>query len=190
MVAALSVGWGAIADHDFLSEGQLRWLGVLRDVVVPAWIIWTHRTYRGKVAFMPVTGEPRPTRAHRVRASDGWVEIEDSFCLVHCCNLPWISHDTQCAPGSAPADGRIALLLMRNATRRDLISMFLNSQSGDHVAHPAVELYWALDATIEPEPEPVGSIAIDGEAVGYPRLTRLTSWPSATSIVTAAHGVS
>jgi diacylglycerol kinase family enzyme len=184
VLSCLSVGWGAIADHDYLAEGQLRWAGALRELLVPLWIILRKSSYRGVVSFKPSPGEPLPTRAHQLRG-DGWVSLRDDFCLVHCCNLAWISHDAQCAPGARVDDGRIGVLIMRRATRLQLISMFLNAESGGHVRHEAVELYWASEVTLEPEPEPIGSIAVDGEAAGYPKCTHMSSWPSAASVVTA-----
>ena len=184
--AALSVGWGAIADHDRLAERSLRWMGLLRLLAVPAWIIAQRVRYSGRVCFKACAGEPPPTRAHTTRA-DGWTVLEASFALVHICNLPWIASDVLAAPGAATADGRFGVLLIRgDVSRLQLVRFFLASQSGAHLSHEACELYWATEATIEPAPHPVGCIAVDGELVScYPALTRITSLPGAVEVVCA-----
>ena len=51
-LAALSVAWGAIADHDAYAENGLRALPG-KSLLVPLWIIACHKTYRGRLSFVP-----------------------------------------------------------------------------------------------------------------------------------------
>lgn len=172
MVAALSVAWGAIADHDALTERDLRSMP-LKLILVPLWIIMRSNTYVGSVSFKPHARQSPPTRANTcVDPATGRVVIEDAFNLVHICNLPWIATDCYAAPGAAPNDGCFGILIMRGASRLDLLRMFIAAESGTHTSHAAVELYWATEATISPKDGACGrgNIAIDGELVAPSRV--------------------
>ena len=165
-VAALSVAWGAIADHDALTERELRRLpGKL--LIVPAWIILNARKYRGRVSFTPHKSQgPLPQdKPHTRDAASGRVHIDGEFNLVQVCNLPWIATDVCASPGARADGGCFGILIMRGASRIDLARMFLAAESGAHTAHAAVELYWATEASILPAdgPNGLGNIAVDGE---------------------------
>lgn len=167
-VAALSVAWGAIADHDALTERELRRMP-LKLLLVPMWIILRANTYVGRVSFTPHArqGPMPPGKAHTRDEASGRVCIDGEFNLVHVCNLPWIASDVHAAPGATADGGCFGILIMRGASRLELLSMFLAAESGAHTSHAAVELYWATEATIAPAagPRGLGNIAIDGELV-------------------------
>ena len=172
-VAALSVAWGAIADHDALVERELRRLpGKL--LLVPAYIILAARKYTGRVSFTPHARQgPLPTTTPHTRdATSGEVHIEGEFNLVQVCNLPWIATDVCAAPGATPDGGCFGILIMRGASRLDLVRMFLAAETGTHTAHAAVELYWATSATIVPAngPSGLGNLAVDGELLPPSRV--------------------
>lgn len=165
-MAALSVAWGAIADHDALVERELRRMpGKL--LLVPAYIILARRTYCGRVSFSPHARQgPLPsTTPHTCDAASGVVHIDGEFNLVQICNIPWIATDVCAAPGATADGGYFGILIMRGASRLDMIRMFLSAESGTHTAHAAVELYWATSASIIPAdgPSGLGNLAIDGE---------------------------
>ena len=172
-VAALSVAWGAIADHDALVERELRRMpGKL--LLVPAYIILAARKYRGRVSFTPHSRQgPLPsTTPHTRDAASGDIHIDGEFNLVQVCNLPWIATDVCAAPGATPDGGCFGILIMRGASRLDLVRMFLAAESGTHTAHAAVELYWATRATIVPADGPfgLGNLAVDGELLPPSRV--------------------
>ena len=46
--------WGIIADHDYLVEKPLRFLGpMLKGLVAPIYLIARHKVYHGKLSFVP-----------------------------------------------------------------------------------------------------------------------------------------
>lgn len=191
-VAALSVAWGAIADHDALTERELRRMP-LKLLLVPLWIILRNATYRGRVSFTPSAGRQGPLppgKAHTVDVATGRVHIDGEFNLVHVCNLPWIATDVHAAPGATPDGGCFGILILRGASRLELLSMFLAAESGTHTSHAAVELYWATEATIAPAAGPcgLGNIAVDGELLP-PSRVELRCEPSALRAVTRCANV-
>ena len=181
--ALLSVAWGAIADHDALVERELRNYP-LKLILVPLWIICKAKTYCGTVTFTPHRRQP-PLPAARQHARDstsGRVTIDGPFNLVQICNLPWIATDVHAAPGAEPADGCLWILIMRGASRLELLRMFLAAESGAHTSHPAVEIYAATHATIDIAN---ADIAIDGELVPPNRDVDVRCDASAGRMVTA-----
>lgn len=184
MAAALSVGWGAIADHDQLTENALRGMP-LKELLVPAKVILEHKSYSGTVSFVPHARQPLEQLKQPYRMQGERVVLEGAFHLVHCCNLPWIASDAHAAPGAEADDGCFGLLIMRRPTRGELVSMFLAAESGKHVKQKSVELYWVTSATIAPEmgANGLGNIAVDGEILDY-AANELPGWPSASVDVT------
>uniref|UniRef100_A0A7S0Q9S0 DAGKc domain-containing protein n=1 Tax=Coccolithus braarudii TaxID=221442 RepID=A0A7S0Q9S0_9EUKA len=185
IAATLSVGWGAIADHDALAERTLRGMP-MKALLVPAWIILRANTYRGRVSFVPHPrqGDIASGNLHARDPTSGRVVIDDTFNLVHVCNLPWIASDCLAAPGSKPDDGCVGILILRGASRLDLVRMFLAAESGMHTSHPAVELYWATEVTISPTAGPcgLGNITVDGELIA-PVSVDIKCRPSAVQVV-------
>ena len=60
---------------------------------------------------------------------------EEGLLLAMVCNLPWIACGVQMAPGAAPADGRLAVVLGRGGvSRADVARMLLRDAAvGAHV---------------------------------------------------------
>jgi len=211
---------------------------VLREIVVPLWIILVGRQYRGKLSFVPAPGAPPPTtsKPHRVLA-DGRVEIEDSFAMVQVCERapraqpgsPSAWAHTSRRAGVQPAVDRArravrargrarrralrdrdvarqldalaaAQALPRGASIgrrptaspacvRDLLAACAHrcsrspqAESGNHIHSAAVEIYWAREAELRPAAAPVGSIALDGEAHGYPERVGIRCLPAAARV--------
>jgi len=83
----LTFSWSLIADIDIESE-VLRWLGWLRMEVYSAWRVLNLRSYRAKLTYLPpaaTTLDALPPLSEPLPAEQGWVTMEDDFCLF------WVS---------------------------------------------------------------------------------------------------
>lgn len=177
-VAVLSVGWGALADADVLSEREWRWMGALRRLVVPLYVLARHRRHAGRIWLRPATGTAaqRATLAHaiargRLHARAGGpagcthATRADEFLLAHACNVAYMARGILLAPAAAPDDGCLSLLLVRHgAGRRVALRAYLALERGGHVALPGVELY-ACTALVVEVTAGTDDFAIDGEPV-------------------------
>jgi len=180
-LAVLSVGWGGVADADYLTEQDLRWLGPIRNLIVPLMIIARLRKYPGTLKFKPAPDQSKIDKPHSVDA-EGNIVLQGPFILAHICNLPWIATDIVLAPESAVNDGAMSICVIRACNRLEFVHMFLSAASGNHVKMDFIEMYRATEVTIEPESTPIGSIAVDGEAMGYPKKVTVKSLPGATKV--------
>ena len=70
-----------------------------------------------------------------------------------------------------------------------MLNMFLGMETGEHVSHPAAEIYSALAYRLEPGMERSGIYSMDGEVIEYgpvqgvvaPRAARILSGGSGSS---------
>ena len=138
----ISVSWGLIADCDYLSETEYRWMGPCRMLLVPIAMILKNPKYSGEIQFIPhMRDEKRDCtpkavtnakqgldwndwlvhhgalKCEGIGASDGsngWWSIRDKFSLATVMNLSHLAHDLHLAPASIPDDGIMYLVLMRD----------------------------------------------------------------------------
>lgn len=189
--SALSVGWGAVADHDYYVEREWRWMGYFRTLVAPIMVIAKLKTYSGTLWFKEgiqlALSHHKLSNPERIVDGDSvqWLKLCDDFFFVHVCNLPWIAHDAVMAPMAKPGDGLMHVVIMRSTTRLDAIRMFLASDSGAHVKLPQVEVFSCSGFKLEPKSAD-GNIAIDGEAIPCGPVT-VECLPHATQIHTAVN---
>merc|ERR1711871_841226 len=100
-MAHLSVGWGTMAEIDRLAEVELRCLGWLRCHLAPLKAIFDNKRVEA-------------TLWHRdcCRGEGEWRCLEGHFALVHACNVAWVAHDVQLAPGAEMDDGCMTVVLL------------------------------------------------------------------------------
>lgn len=111
----LTFSWSLIADIDIESE-VIRWMGWLRMEVYSAWRVLNLRSYRAKLSYLPPTAQKLtelPPLSKPLEADDGWVTMEDGFCLF------WVSQVTHAGetmlnhPMCKPSDGVFQIFLVR-----------------------------------------------------------------------------
>ena len=191
--ATLSVGWGLVADHDFLAEVELRKFGWIRKTIAPLKVIMDKKQYTGRLSWIIEDGkessannEPRRGRkdikeALNLHGSGGkWRYVDDTFVCVHICNMHWTANDAHMAPCATPNDGLLTAVVVRGQcpSRWELIKMFMQAETGNHYTKDhsgPCEFIQSKEFRIEPSGG--GHIAVDGE-ITPPLSTRAYVAPS------------
>ena len=138
------VGWAGVADINCRAE-RWRWMGPRRYSIAAAW----------QVLF------PRPASAE---LKLGLQTLKGRFQLVVICNTIFAGAGMQMAPRASMSDGLLDVLVVRGASRWQLLKLFTQIDQGTHVDLPCVEYFQVESAsisTIQPEP-----LDIDGEIRG------------------------
>lgn len=173
-VAALAVGWGVVAEHDTLAEVELRSWGWMRSHIAPLAVILKNKTFEA-------------TLRYRGAENGSWVEVKDTFAMIHACNSAWIASDIRLAPGARVDDGLIHLVLLRPCSRYELLKMFLHAQTGEHVALPAVEVVPCTEFVVALEPaQRDGHLSVDGELMNLCEETHVKLRPRAAEVYAEA----
>ncbi len=153
------VGWGVVTDINATAE-RLRWL----------------RTWRYTAATLLHMIAPR---VRRVRLTIDGQSSERELLFVLGCNTRTTGRGMIMAPRADIADGRLDLILVRNAPRRQLLRMFQQVFQGQHLQADFVESYQARELEIIPE-QPSG-LNLDGELRGCAPC-RVTMLPRVLSL--------
>jgi YegS/Rv2252/BmrU family lipid kinase len=139
------VGWGNGVDINRTAE-RLRKLGKPRYTVATLW----HMLY------------PRRRRATLVL--DDQISTDD-FLLVVACNTKYTGKGMNLAPRADLSDGKIDVVVVRQASRRQMLQMFRSVFSGSHLELPCVEYHQVRSFRIETAvPE---LLNLDGELKGH-----------------------
>lgn len=134
------VGWGAVADISARAE-RLRWLGVSRYSLAALVEILIARR---RPATLVVDG----------------VTQEDAFHLTVGCNTKFVGRGMRLAPRASVCDGRIDLVIVRKASRYQMLRLFCLVYSGLHLSLPYVDCLSTRQFSVRTE-QP-GSINLDG----------------------------
>lgn len=138
------VGWAGVADINGKAE-RLRALGPPRYAVATLW----------QILF------PRRRRARLVLDDRS---IDDDFMLVVACNTVFSGSGMRLAPRAKADDGKIDVVILRNASRWRMFRLFAKVFNGSHVDMPCVEYYQVRSLDIySDDGEPLD---IDGEIKG------------------------
>ncbi|NLF68955.1 MAG: diacylglycerol kinase family lipid kinase [Candidatus Anammoximicrobium sp.] len=138
------IGWGAVADINRTAE-RLRIIGRLRYSVAALWHILRARRRRAELTLDDRT-------------------CEDDFLLVAACNTRCTGSKMLLAPRAALDDGKIDVVVIRHATRRQMFQMFRRVFDGSHVDLPCVEYHQVRRLSIRADGlEPLD---LDGENKG------------------------
>ncbi len=135
------VGWGAAVDINRTAE-RLRWLGSVRYSLAALWEILRARR--------------RPLRL----TLDGEVS-EDKFHMVQACNTRFTGKGMQLAPRAKLDDRLLDVIIVRRATRRQMLQLFSRIFDGTHVDLPFVE--YRLVGTLELSSPGCEPLNLDGE---------------------------
>jgi len=138
------VGWGGIADINGTAE-KLRMLGPMRYAVAALWnILWMRR----RRARLVLDGET----------------LDDTFLFVIGCNVRSTGSGMILAPRAEPDDGKIDVVVMRDASRRDMLKVFRRVFDGSHLGMSCIEYRQVRSFSIDYDgPEPLD---LDGENRG------------------------
>lgn len=138
------VGWGVVTEINAAAE-RLRWLGPCRYTL----------------ATLLHLLSPRP---RRVRLTiDGRQEDRELLFAIGC-NTRSTGRGMCLAPRAEIADGKIDLVLVRNAPRLQLLRMFRRVFAGSHLQEECVEYHQVREFTITPEAN--SGLNLDGELRG------------------------
>lgn len=137
------IGWGLVTDILIRSE-KLRWLGESRYTVASALEV--------------LKGKRRPARL----IIDGQVS-DDSFIFVLACNTRYTGKGMLMAPRALLSDGLIDLVIVRKASRTQLLNLLPKVFDGSHVTSPLLEYRQVKEFSLQPQAdEPIN---IDGELI-------------------------
>ena len=138
------IGWGMATDISVLAEG-LRIFGGQRYNIASFFEIVKNKKRTAKLVV------------------DG-VEREDNFAFIIACNTKYVGKDMKMAPSAEIDDGKIDLIIVKEASSFTLFSVFPKLFDGSHVDHDACEYVHCKTFSILPEE--VGKLNIDGEIIG------------------------
>ena len=138
------IGWGAVVDINRTAE-RLRALGPPR------------------YAMSAVTHILRAKRRRARVILDDQI-LEDEFLLAAACNTKFTGKAMQLAPKAEVDDGKVDVVLVRRATRRQMLQLFSKVFDGAHLSLPCVEYYQVRSFGIEPVG--VDGLNLDGELKG------------------------
>ncbi len=138
------VGWTGVSDINCKAE-RLRILGPSRYAAAALWQLLFPKRRRAKLVLDDQS-------------------IEDDFMLVAACNTIFSGSGMRLAPRAKVDDGKIDVVILRDASRRQLLRMFTKVFDGSHVDMPCVEYYQVRSLSIlSADRDPLD---LDGEIKG------------------------
>ena len=138
------VGWGGVVDINRTAE-RWRLLGRSRYTLATIWNIARPRRRRAKLVL------------------DDRI-IEDDFVFVLACNTRFTGKGLHAAPHADLADGKIDVVVVRHASRTQLLRVFQRVFDGSHLANPCVEYHQVRSFRIETDVPDL--LNLDGELKG------------------------
>jgi YegS/Rv2252/BmrU family lipid kinase len=137
-------GWGAMVDINRTAE-RLRALGPPRYAMAALAHILRARRRRARLVL------------------DGRV-LEDAFLLVAVCNTQYTGKGMRLAPMADSTDGKLDVVLVRRATRLQMLQLFRKVFDGSHVSLPCVEHHRVESFSMESDR--ADCLNLDGELKG------------------------
>jgi diacylglycerol kinase (ATP) len=138
------VGWGAVADINCTAE-KLRCLGPPR--------------YAAAALGHILKPKRRPARL----VLDGQA-CDDEFLFIIGCNTKFTGKGMKLAPRAEIDDGKIDVVVLRNASRFQMLKVFTKVFDGSHVALDCIEYHQVRSFAIESEGRE--TLDLDGEIKG------------------------
>jgi diacylglycerol kinase (ATP) len=145
------VGWAGVADINCKAE-RLRLLGPPRYAIAALWQILFQK------------------RRHAQLLLDGRT-LEDDFLLVVACNTIFAGSGMRLTPRAKVDDGKIDLVILRNASRWQMFRLFVKVFDGSHVDMPCVEYHQVRSLSIVSDDRK--PLDLDGEIKGAPPVSIL-----------------
>ncbi len=135
------VGWGLVTDILIHSE-RLRWIGENRYTVASALEVLKGRKRSARLVL------------------DG-KETQDKFIFVLACNTKYTGKGMRMAPYADLSDGLIDVVIVRKASRMQLLRLLPKVFDGSHVHSPLLEYVQVKEFSLIPEVDE--TINVDGE---------------------------
>jgi YegS/Rv2252/BmrU family lipid kinase len=142
------LGWGLVTDITIRAE-KLRWIGDNRYTAASALEILRARQRKAKL----VTAE---------------LELDEGLSFFMACNTPYTGKGMRMAPRADCTDGLIDLVIVRKATRRQMLALLPKVFDGSHLESPLVEYVQTKFFDFIPEVDE--TVNIDGELVEWSPL--------------------
>ncbi|MCK5519785.1 MAG: diacylglycerol kinase family lipid kinase [Candidatus Marinimicrobia bacterium] len=95
-------------------------------------------------------------------------KYEHEVNFIYFCNSVWAGGNMKISPNSKFDDGLVEILVMKSATRKELLKLFPRVFSGTHMDHPKVKVYQGKH--IKVTSDPVKYCNPDGEIFGVTPL--------------------
>lgn len=135
------VGWGAVVDINRTAESY-RWMGNSRYTVAALWHVLKARRRQAKVSF------------------DGQSE-EGEYYFVMACNTKITGKGMRIAPAAGWDDGLLDVVTIRQASRWQMLQLFVRIFRGTHVEMDCVDVRQVRSLVIESEK--ADQLNVDGE---------------------------
>ncbi len=138
------IGWGGVADINCTAE-RLRILGPSRYAVAALWHVLRAKRRRARLIL------------------DGQA-FDDEFLFVIGCNTKFAGKGMQLAPHAEIGDGKIDVVVLRRASRLQMLRLFRKVFDGSHVLLGYVEYHQVRSFAIESAGHEM--LDLDGEVKG------------------------
>ncbi len=138
------IGWGMVTDATSLAE-KLRWLGEARYNIGAIYEVIKSKK---RISKLIIDNE----------------EIIEDFVFIIACNTIHTGKAMKIAPLAKVDDGKIDIVIVRKASRVQLLKLFPKLFTGEHIDSPLVE-YDQIEC-FSIVPEETSAITIDGELIG------------------------
>jgi len=138
------IGWGGVADINRTAE-SLRVLGPSRYAVAALWHVLRAKRRRARLIL------------------DGQI-CDDEFLFVIGCNTKFAGKGMQLAPHAEIGDGKIDVVVLRRASRLQMLRLFAKVFDGSHLALSYVEYHQVRSFAIESAGHEM--LDLDGEVKG------------------------
>jgi diacylglycerol kinase (ATP) len=154
------VGWGAVSDINSNAE-KWRWMGPPRYSAATLWQILRPRRLRAQLIL------------------DGQT-FDDEYLFAVACNPRFAGPGMMLAPHAELGDGKVDVVIVRNASRREMLTLFTKVFDGSHLALKFVEYHQVRTFAIDsPTNDPLD---LDGEMKGHTPMSAEVL-PAALSIL-------
>jgi YegS/Rv2252/BmrU family lipid kinase len=154
------VGWAGVADINCTAE-RLRMLGTPRYAVAALW----------RILF------PKRRKAKLILDNQ---DFEGDFLLVVACNTVFSGSGMRLAPRAEVDDGKIDVVIVRSASRRQMLRLFMKVFDGSHVNMRCVEYHQVRSLSILADDR--APLDLDGEIKGAAPVS-VTVLPGAIRLV-------
>jgi len=135
------IGWGLVVDIEMSSE-KFRW--------------WPKQRYNLATVMELITLKSRQTRL----ILDG-EEMDTNITFMIACNTPYTGVGMKMAPRADLQDGKIDLVIVKEATRLQMLKLFPKVFDGSHIESDLVDYRQVSSFSLIPEEEDI--INVDGE---------------------------
>lgn len=138
------IGWGMITDIN-LRAGGVRWMGESRYTYSALMEIMSHKLRHAKLSF-------------------GGKNYNEKFIFILGSLTKFTGSAMKMAPKAKLDDGLIDILIVRDATRKQMLNLFPKIFTGDHIYSDILEYHQVDSYSIVPDKH--DPLNLDGETIG------------------------